>query len=157
MRIRRYRTHSRVLKHRSRAARLIVASLTIRFLDSRRNTKHADVTTSVNIYLTQNKYFSTLNGRYMSHASDRRFQYRNDTECDYGTQRVVGEPPVLFLATVINNTNIDTEKLGNSVKQTCNKKTHRKNRMHKSKTILILFRTCFCMMILVTALLNGYL
>jgi hypothetical protein len=74
MRIRRQRTQSRVLKHHSRAARLIVASLTIRALDSRCNTRHADVTTDVNIYLTQNKYFSTLNCRYMSHATDRRFQ-----------------------------------------------------------------------------------
>jgi hypothetical protein len=34
------------------------------------------------------------------------------------TQRVVGESPVIFLATVINNTNIDTTKLGNSANQT---------------------------------------
>ena len=80
---------ARALKHRSRAARLIVAPLTIRFLASRRNTRHADVTTDVNIYLTQNKYFCTLNGRYMSHARDRWFQQRNDTECDKGTQCVV--------------------------------------------------------------------
>jgi len=59
---------------RSRAARLIVASLMIRFLASRRNTRHADVTTDVSTYLTKNKYFSTLNGRNMSHATDRRFQ-----------------------------------------------------------------------------------
>jgi hypothetical protein len=38
----------------------------------------------------------------MSHARDRCFQKSNDTECDYGTQRVAGESPVVSLATVIN-------------------------------------------------------
>jgi hypothetical protein len=82
----------------------------------------------------------------MSHAGDRWFQNRTHTECDYGTRRGIRESPVLPLATVINNRNIDTTKFGNSTSVSKCKSSGRSTKQTHSylritfKTVLFLRR-----------------